>query len=244
MRNRKIFHLLLLLVLSVVWLSGCSAPASIPTSTATQIPPTPTQAASPTSLPQSTPTQTIEPETPGSLVKRAFQAQKERSWVMHSQAQSLDGQPLRSIVVEYVPPDRYRITSETNPENQSILIGRKAYGKVNGAWRLLPEESTTIALGLYTYNLDRKSIDPVQDLEADTLDERPVHKYQFEEHNNLTKNQATLWVGAEDNLPYKIILKGRIVGIDPVTMGTQLTDGVTTIVYAYDQDVKIDAPVP
>lgn len=225
--TKNIFRKLHLLLLALVLLAAaaCSAKSSSPNSTA--------------AVPQP-----AQDEMRNAIIS-AFKNQYDHSHRAQSAISTADQDV--TVTIEYVPPDRYSITSEANYYRQIIIITDKVYGKSNDQWSVLPMSPDQLINPNSLKELE-DSIQGIQFIGQETLDGKPANVYRYTSDTTIGKNKVTqqsqLWIGASDGLPYKIIIDGQIATMDARTGNIEGIKAKTTQTIVYDPAIKIEAPLP
>lgn len=151
------------------------------------------------------------------------------------------------ITIEYVPPDRYSISSEANYYRQIIIITDKVYGKSNDQWSILPMSPDQLINPNSLKELEN-TIQGIQYMGQETLDGKSTNVYQYKSDTTIGKTKVTqqsqLWIGVSDGLPYKIVIDGQIATMDARTGNVEGIKAKTTQTIVYDQAIKIEAPLP
>lgn len=145
---------------------------------------------------------------------------------------------------EFVAPSSMHMIRASQ---ELIILKEGSYVKdQGGAWRKPPVDMSS----MMTTILDPKNVqDLLKDVTVDNLKfvgpdligGKPAWVYQFASQVKLgdqTINSTTkIWIGALDKLPYKSESEGDSV----VNKGGKTK---TTIIYEYDPNIKIEAPIP
>jgi hypothetical protein len=151
------------------------------------------------------------------------------------------------VTIEYIPPDRYSISSEANYYRQIIISTDKVYGKSNDQWSVLPMSPDQLINPNSLKELEN-SIQGIQFIGQETLDGKPTNVYQYKSDTTIGKNKVTqqsqLWIGVSDGLPYKIVIDGQIATMDARTGNIEGIKAKTTQTIVYDPTIKIEAPLP
>jgi hypothetical protein len=234
---RRLLFSATILVLTAIALTACGSA------------PTPTPA--PTSVPQVVPTAVSLPAstaTPGptelrSTILAAINAQKDKAWRQRSEVTLADGST-HTTVIEYAPPDRYHIVSDSTTE--LVVLGQKVYLKQNAAWA----ESQIPVASIIDPDAFKKlesSNSDVQPVGADTLNGKPMRVYQYKSKATIGPTEAALqvkiWTGQSDNLPYKMIVEGQSASLDQRTGQVIGVQSTSTILFEYDPMIKVEAPI-
>ncbi|MEO8003084.1 MAG: hypothetical protein ABI644_14525 [Arenimonas sp.] len=143
------------------------------------------------------------------------------------------GKDKTSSSVEFVMPDRYRVTNSGRPP--SVIIGNSMYIDMDGHMMKIPMPGLKNMIGQYRNPEIMKELQGdvvVESLGTETLNGKPTKKYRY----SMTKPQAStnmMWVGAN----------GDILQID--SSGTMNKKAYHTVIQ-YSQynnaTIKIDAP--
>jgi hypothetical protein len=225
-------------ILAVLFLSACGTQA---TPVPTAVPPTVIPSSTP--IPSLTSTPTLGPSELRSTILAAINSLKDKSWRYQSDTVLVDGKT-HNTVLEYSPPDRYHIVSDSKSE--LIVIGQKVYFKQGEAWT----ESQMLATSIIDPDASKKleeSISDVQFIGTDSLNGKPVRAYQYQSKTKIGDTESTvqtkLWIGVADNLPYKMIVDGETATADASTGKVVGVKATSTILYEYDPTIKIALPV-
>lgn len=186
-----------------------------------------------------------ENDKPLDVMMRAMRAQLDaKSYRAHVTTTLGDGTK-NAMVIEYVAPDRYRMTNDAQVGGKSfpqefVIVGGATYLKTpNGAWVKSPVDASAMVKGFR----DPKMLDEltktadVKFTGADTLDGAPMLVYQYTQNNPMgmnLKSTAKTWLSAADGLPRKTESEGEFNG--------QKTRTVVTI-SDYNSDIKIESPI-
>ncbi|MFO1519562.1 MAG: hypothetical protein U1F57_07895 [bacterium] len=147
--------------------------------------------------------------------------------------------------IEYLAPDRYRITSEVTlngrpPLKQEIIIlGNQSFMKKdNGPWQPVPMDMGTMVKELKNPKmLDelRKSSD-AKEIGAESVNGTPLIAYQYslQKAFGMDLNSSNkIWISPSDGLVRKLESHGDFAGVKTNT----------TIIYSdYNGDIKIEKP--
>jgi hypothetical protein len=212
----------------------------------TTVPPTavpePTATTPPTTAPEPTqpPASTAAPAT-GSHnldeVMKAAQAQlAQKGYRVRITSES--GGTKTDMNVEFVAPDRYHIVS---PATEMIIIANKTYMKQDAAWVQVPMDMSAMleqmqdpalmmeATGLKLRNVNYKGAEDVDGVAADAYEYDSTLSMQGTAYDS----HSQLWVDRKSGLPLKSVGTSELSGIK----------SVTTSLYEYPVDLKIEAPI-
>ncbi len=147
-----------------------------------------------------------------------------------------DGKTPMKMDLEFISPDRYRITMANTSE--MIIIGKATYMKIGDKWRKMPMPvDSTITDMRDAFNKEgMKWFSEVKYAGEETADGRPAYVYAY--HNKgagagVGENDSKLWIAKDNGLPIKMEAVYR--SGDLKTM---------TITYDYQTPVTIEAPIP
>jgi hypothetical protein len=149
-------------------------------------------------------------------------------------------------VIEYVLPDRVHMTIDGN---ETIVIKDKGFWQKldGGQWMSLPaamSASEAVFAAIDPQQIDTMmegiSVDSFKLLGVELLDGKRMYVYEY----NATSSYAGVsvdstnktWIGVADGLPYK----AESNTVSSVTPGSK---SQTTIVYEYDNNIQIEAPL-
>ena len=249
-------NLLLLASMAVVSLL---AACQIQTSASTEAPFVPTQTPSspPAAVstvppsPAETPVQAAasDPAEIRTAVLAALQALESETYRMQNTIVLSSGQTHINII-EKIPPDRMHVIADNA---EYIIVEDKVFLKTeeNGQWS---EPQIPAATFLESGGLSEKqtaeTIGDVQWLRNDLLDGRPVVVYSYTcstvAGDTEMHTQNEIWIGAEDGLPYKLVIDGETLSVstDPETGAgqTQAVNAQTTTLIEYDRSISIELP--
>ena len=232
-----------------------SAPASNPTS-APASNPTNAPAFNPTSAPASNPTSAPAPTDASSvgdlkppegapfdfLKKALLSVFASKSVRAETVLTSADGS-VRTLLLEYLKPDRMRIISPDGAE-QIAIKGQGVWRKVDGAWhtedpQLADMLFDVIAASTVEETLKTIQIESVEFVGADLLDGKPMFVYTYKAQTDMgnvkINSNGKIWIGALDGRPYK----GESTNDSLATPGKL---DHTTVTYEYDLALDIQAP--
>lgn len=252
MKN-KLFRILLVVTWFLVfgWTASCQ-------SQRTDMPETPiVTTAVPSSIPEALPTATssIKPTPDADEAQAAiFQA----LLALNTQPNRMesttipDGGQAQTNVIEFVPPDRKRIT---NPGDgvEYIVIGQVVYAKTSttGTWEetKIPA-STFMGEAEVTEETLAPTVSDAQFVRRDVLDGKAVMVYSYLSATRSgdieLHSQTELWVGEVDGLPYQMTINGEILSAstDPATGETKLqaVPALANTLIAFDTTIIIETP--
>ncbi len=220
--------------LIVLVLTACSVqptPVSILPSPTTQV------AALPTAIPITVTKSAVEWKT--TLVK-AFQVQGERSYRSETDTK-IESESGSHTVVEFMPPDRYHIVSQ--PASELIIIGPQVYNKQGNQWVELQVPADSIVTPLAQAE---KNMTDVQCISPEMLDGKALHLCQYTLRSKIgdtdTTSQIKLWIDADTNLPYKMVMNGAVGGMDSQTGKIKAVKATSSTIYTYDPSIQINQP--
>ncbi len=145
----------------------------------------------------------------------------------------LTGDTPMHVEIEYLSPDRYHMKYSDSME--MIAIGKETYMKIAGKWKKSPANlGQTVSKMRDSFNEEgMKLLKDVEFVGEDMTDGKNAFVYSYK--GNLEKDSTTytskLWIGKDDGLPLKIAINYSDGGLKQMT---------TT--YAYDPNIKIEAP--
>ncbi len=154
-----------------------------------------------------------------------------------------DGSKASKTVLEFVAPDRFHIIPSAGQE--IIILKDATYMKQGDKWIKSPINMGEMMSGLLNQqNIEAmlKEMD-VADLKfvgADTVNGKPMWVYQhttsMKAGDQTIKSQGKSWLGITDKLVYKIESEADSL----VNKGSKTK---TTVLYDYDPNIKIEAPI-
>jgi hypothetical protein len=167
----------------------------------------------------------------GQLAQKAFRAT--------ITGKDADGKK-QTTVIEYVNPDRYHLVT---PGTEIIIVEEGTFIKeAAGQWQKSPVNMQ----GMMTEILSEQGIEKIvrelkyEDIQlvgADLIGGKPMWVYQYKSALDAggakVATESKNWIGALDRLPY------RVEAISDAGSGAKAT---TTVVYEYDDSLKIEAP--
>lgn len=232
-------------------------PTDVPQPTAVP----PTKAPEPTAIPEPTEEPTAEPteepaaDTDTDPLASILGAQRSYLGVESLRAtmtstESSSGMEFNTVV-EFVPPDSYRIV---NDFTQMISVGGKTYVTMDGqTWQELPMNMGDMMQGMPTITSDEAELEAYMEefkvgltnvdyRGKEELDGRDMKVYEYDSTVNVgmtgtdesLTGHSTLWIGDDDGRVYQVITE------------TKDSNGAVTsvkIVYEYDLDIEIEAPI-
>jgi hypothetical protein len=186
-----------------------------------------------------------ENDKPLDAMTKAMRAQLDaKSYRAHVTSTMADGANT-AMVIEYVAPDSYRMTSDVQVggkgmKQEFIIVGGGTYIKApNGSWVKSPVDAS----GIVKAFRDPKMLDElaktadVKLVGADTIDGAPMLVYQYTQNNPMgmnLKSTSKTWLSVADGLPRKTESDGEFQGKKTKTLVT-ITD--------YNADIKIESPI-
>ncbi len=231
-----------------------AAPAAVKPTEAlkpTEAPPTqapaPTVPPAPTDTPQPAPTEAPKVEAPTGqagidLLLNAMRAQLAQK-AFRMTVKSEDGGKTTNMTVEYVAPDSFH--SKTDDFEFIAIKGASYVKDTAGTWEKSPiDMSPMISQALNSDMVDEltknMTVDKFKFVGPDLIDGKPMWVYQYETTMDLAgtkvNSAAKVWLGALDRLPYR--QEGESDSI--LNKGGKTK---STIVYEYDPNLKIEAPI-
>jgi hypothetical protein len=222
MKQTKLNHLILIISLLGLIFSGCSAqPAAKPNAVATS-------------------------PSPGQMratILATWQANKEKSWRYQGDVVLANGEK-HHTEVEYAPPDRNHIISDKT--NELIVIGQQVYLKESNGWQTSKTPAANIVDQDFMKRLEA-SLANLEYLGPNKLADKPMQVYHYNSLNKIGEDQTTitttLWIGEGDNLPYQMVMDGKIASLDKSTGKIVGTKATSILLYEYDPTIQIDSPV-
>lgn len=185
-----------------------------------------------------------ENDKPLDAMTKAVHAQLDaKSYRAHVDMTASNGTTSK-LTIEYVAPDRYHMTTESQTGGRQfsveyVIVGKDTYMKTNGgAWARFPVDMTPMLAAVRNPKMldDLAKTADVRLVGADTLDGAPVLVYEYTMTNpagmNL-KSTAKTWVSVADGLPRKTESESEMSGVKTKSVAT-LTD--------YNTDIKIELP--
>jgi hypothetical protein len=184
-------------------------------------------------------------DKPLDVMTKAMRSQLDaKSYRAHVTSSLGDGTN-NAMVIEYVAPDRYRMTSDVQVggkgmKQEFVIVGGGTYMKMpNGGWVKSPVDAS----GIVKAFRDPKMLDElaktadVKFVGAETLDGTPMLVYQYTQNNPMgmkLKSTAKTWLSVADGLPRKTETEGEFNGQKTKTLVT-ISD--------YNTDIKIESPI-
>jgi len=184
-------------------------------------------------------------DKPLDVVLKAMRAQLDaKSYRAHITSSTSKGTN-STMVVEYVAPDRYRMTRKSRAGGKSfdmeyVIAGGGMYVKgPNGQWVKSPIDAGEMIKAFrdpktieeLTKTADVKLVGP------DMLEGMPMLVYQYTQTNPLginLKSVAKTWIAVADGLPRQTETEGEFEGMKTKTL-IRISD--------YNSDIKIESPV-
>lgn len=206
------------------------------------IAPAPTATTPPTTAPEPTqpPAPTAAPAAGGrtlDVVMAAARAQLTQKGY-RSRILSESAGTKTEMSVEFVAPDRYHIVS---PATEMIVIADKTYMKQGDTWTQIPMDMGAMlkqfqdpafmmeSTGFVMNNAGYKGVEDVDGVAADFYEYDSTITLQGTTYSSRTQ----LWVSKETGLPLKSVITSELAGVQ----------SVTTTLYEYPTDLKIEAPI-
>jgi hypothetical protein len=184
----------------------------------------------------SAPAATATNENAVDFITKAMRAQLDAKSYRARMESTFAGQNT-ARVVEFVAPDRFRMTSDTD---EIIVVGPESYRRAKGGqWQKFPANIGSMVNAFR----DPKMIDEltknaqVKFLGPEVLDGTPTLVYEYTLANafgtNMTSTSKT-WIGASDSLPRKSETEAEI--------NKQKSKTVITF-YDYNASINIEPPI-
>ena len=188
-----------------------------------------------------------ESDKPVDVMTRAMRAQLDaKSYRANVTSSTADGMSSK-MLIEYVAPDRYRMTTEGQGGEagkgyklEYVIVGGVTYIKdSNSGWMKSPIDANAIIKGFR----DPKMLDElaktadVKLVGPDMLDGAPMLVYQYTQNNPMgmkLKSTAKTWVSVADGMPRKTETDSEFNGKKAKTFIT---------VSDYNADIKIESPM-
>jgi outer membrane lipoprotein-sorting protein len=186
-----------------------------------------------------------ENDKPLDVMTRAMRAQLDAKSYRAHVTSSMSGGANNAMLIEYVAPDRYRMTNDAQDggkgyKQEFVIIGSATYLKApNNGWVKSPVDAS----GIVKAFRDPKMLDElaktadVKFVGAETLDGAPMLVYQYTQNNPMgmnLKSTSKSWLSVADGLPRKTETEGEFQGKKTKTLIT-ISD--------YNSDIKIESPV-
>lgn len=177
-----------------------------------------------------------------SMILESFNKQDAFSWRYHSTTVLANGE-IHTTLVEYQPSQRYQIVSDA--KSGLIIIDKKVYTRQGDQWVLAQIPIENIIDPKAAQRLE-KSIKDIIYIGSEYLDEKAmlVCRYNTLQKTGETETatEVTLWLGNEDRLPYKMLVKGQTLVIDGQTGEVKGIDSTSTVLFEYDPSIEIALP--
>jgi outer membrane lipoprotein-sorting protein len=185
-----------------------------------------------------------ENDKPLDVMTRAMRAQLDaKSYRAHVTSSLSDGAN-NAMEIEYVAPDRYRMSSNVQVggkgvKQEFVIVGGATYIKAPNGWVKSPVDAS----GIVKAFRDPKMLDElaktadVKFVGADTIDGAPMLVYQYTQNNPMgmnLKSTSKTWLSVADGLPRKTETDGEYQGKKTKTLVT-ISD--------YNADIKIESPM-
>jgi hypothetical protein len=216
------------LILAVVMVTGCNAPATKNSGGSNSIA---GNASSPSSSNASATTDAQALDGLTNSINAQLNAKSFRARL----DSTFDNQEM-ARTIEYVAPDRFRMAGEAD---ETIIIGSNAWMRQNGgAWQKLPIDASQMIAAVR----DPKMIDVIRKsaevklIGPDTLDGKPMTVYEYTLRNAMgtdMTSHAKAWISAADSLPHRMETETEIKG---------KTSKATITYFDYNADIRIDPP--
>jgi hypothetical protein len=157
---------------------------------------------------------------------------------------SEDGGKITKMIMEYVAPNSFHTTTDGS---EFIVVDGASYIKgANGQWEKTPIDMSRMTAQLLSPELVDElakniTVEKMQFVGPDVIDGKPMWVYRYETTMELMgekiNSEATVWLGVLDKLPHR--QEGESDSI--MNKGGKTK---STIVYEYDPNIKIEAPIP
>ena len=186
-------------------------------------------------------------DKPLDVMTKALRAQLDAKSYRAHVTSSAPGGGNTKMTIEYVAPDRYRMTGEgaggeagKGFKMEYVIVGGATYVKMpNSGWVKSPIDANAMIknfrdpkmLDELTKTADVKLVGP------DTLDGAPMLVYQYTQNNPMgmnLKSTSKTWLSVADGLPRKTESEGEFDGKKTKTLIT-MSD--------YNADIRIESPV-
>jgi len=194
-------------------------------------------------LASSNPSTSLSQEAMRAQIISAFKSQNDHPHRIESVITT--GDQTVTVRIEFVPPDRYSISSPDNFYRQIIIIDQVVYGLTNNQWAKLPLNPDQLINPNALKEMEA-SLQDMQYLGQETLGDKKVNVFQFKSQTTIGESpvdqQNKLWVGLADGLPYKLEIDGQIATMDARTNTIQGVKALTVQTMTYDPAIKIEAP--
>ena len=188
-----------------------------------------------------------ENDKPLDVMTRAMRAQLDAKSYRARVTSSLSDGTSAAMLIEYVAPDRYHMTSDAQGggagkglKMEYVIAGGATYIKTqNNQWVKSPIDASSIVKAFR----DPKMLDElaktadVKFVGPDTIDGAPMLVYQYTQNNPMgmkMKSTSKTWLSVADGLPRKTESEGEFEGKKTKTLIT-ISD--------YDADIKIESPI-
>jgi hypothetical protein len=184
-------------------------------------------------------------DKPLDVMTRATRAQLDAKSYRANITNSLTSGATNTIVIEFVAPDRYHMSTHTQMNGRDttleyVIVGKDTFMRMNGGeWRRFPVDMSQMISAIR----DPKMLDElakasdVKFVGPDTLDGSPMLVYEYTLDNafgSKVKSHAKTWVAVADGLPRRSESEGEFGGVKTKTEMT---------VSDYNSDIKIEPPI-
>lgn len=184
-------------------------------------------------------------DKPLDVMTRATRAQLDAKSYRANITNSLTSGATNTIVIEYVAPDRYHMSTHSQAGGRDttleyVIVGKDTFMRMNGGeWRRFPVDMSQMISAIR----DPKMLDElakasdVKFVGPDTLDGAPMLVYEYTLDNafgSKVKSHAKTWVAVADGLPRRSESEGEFSGVKTKT---------EMIVSDYNSDIKIEPPI-
>jgi hypothetical protein len=184
-------------------------------------------------------------DKPLDVMTRATRAQLDAKSYRANITNSLTSGATNTIVIEFVAPDRYHMSTHSQAGGRDttleyVIVGKDTFVRMNGAeWRRFPVDMSQMISAIR----DPKMLDElakasdVKFVGPDTLDGSPMLVYEYTLDNafgSKVKSHAKTWVAVADGLPRRSESEGEFGGVKTKTEMT-ISD--------YNSDIKIEPPI-
>jgi outer membrane lipoprotein-sorting protein len=145
-----------------------------------------------------------------------------------------EGQTPMRTEMEYVAPDRYRVS--TGNAMNVVIIGRTTYMKIGDRWQKmdLPLENAISEMRTAFNKEAMKWVSDVKYTGDDTVNGKAAYVYQYHGKGpeNVSEHESKLWIAKSNGLPIKVEATYKSGNLKSMT-----------IEYDYDTPVSIEPPV-
>jgi hypothetical protein len=242
MKKYSLFLLIALLINLAVLMPACTNRSPAPASTQ-KVTIRPTEAQSlqtPAALTQAA-TGMIGSEEARADIFHAIQAFQGVKAFRYQGVTTIDGKDHKTLF-EKVNPDRIHIQTEGM---EIIILGTKVYLKQPSGWTEEPNFDVSAFREDFFENvkatLSQPQFNGVQELNG-----KAMRVYYFQYSTKIGEeesiNKCTLWVSIDDGLSYRIEIDGLVASMDAQTGKIVGKPALSTVMYEYDPNLRIEAP--